>query len=372
MIYQRPDSPYWYAAWYVKTPDGKLIKRGISTKKTDESEARDVENDLKSTVIKLAETKRFDKFITNTVEKITESSIKRPGLSLSIVWDKFSTDTSQNKRTDRTMKSKKSAWFTFYEWMQDKHPDIETMNDVSREIAHDYMKTFKEKSSSTYNNNKNCLSSIWQTLIIPYNLKENIWRLISGAENDSTSYRDFTYQEVMQIIAEAKGFWRYATAIGFYTGLRFKDVVHLKKSQIHGQYIVLIPAKTHRNKKDVYIFIHPDLQKILDYVIAESDPGQDYLFPQAVRDYKKKSLQTAYGKLLEACEIKEDSRGIIGFHSLRHTFVTINEAAGVDRKVLQGIVGHGSPVMTGHYSHDKESCKIIQKMPSLLTEWQES
>lgn len=372
MIYQRPNSPYWYAAFRVKNAEGKLIKRSFSTKKTDKKEARDFEQQLKAKVDELREKKRYDEFFLKTIETMTSNTIKRPGLPLSQVWDKFATDPSQSKRTERTLYQKRNAWDKFRTWIEENYSEVATINEVSREIAHEYMKTFNDKSSSTFNNNKNSLSSIWQVLMIPATLRENIWRLISGAENDSTSYRDFSYPEVMTIIAKAQGFWRYATAIGFYTGLRFKDVVHLRKSQIHGQYIVLIPAKTHRNKKDVFIFIHPDLQKILDFVIKESPSDQDYLFPQAVRDYKKKSFQSAYSKLLDKCKIQEDSRGIIGFHSLRHTFVTINEAAGVDRKVLQGIVGHGSPVMTGHYSHDKESCKIIQQMPSLLTDWTEN
>jgi len=42
-----------------------------------------------------------------------------------------------------------------------------------------------------------------------------------------------------------------------------------------------------------------------------------------------------------------------GFHSLRHTYVTLMEDAGVDRETIQPLVGHGSPVMTSHYSHSE-------------------
>jgi integrase len=56
----------------------------------------------------------------------------------------------------------------------------------------------------------------------------------------------------------------------------------------------------------------------------------------------------------------------VGFHSIRHTFVTVNEELGTDRKVIQGVVGHGSPLQTGHYSHDKRSSIALGKMPSLL------
>jgi len=368
MIYRRKYSQFWYAAFYVKSSGGRLIKRAFSTKTEDKAKALEIERQLKARVKELREKKRYEDFFLKTIESMTENAIERPGLSLDLVWDKFSTDSTQSKRTERTLYQKKNIWNKFYSWVQENYSDIQTINDIGRDIAHEYMKTLKDKSSSTFNNNKNNLSSIWQVLMIPANLRENIWRLVKGAEDDAVSYRDFSLAEVRAILSSAAGFWKYATAIAFYTGLRLKDIVHLRKTQIHGEYIILVPAKTRRTGKDVYIFIHPDLKKILDSVIAELPESQDYLFPEAVRDYKKKAFQLSYGKILEKCKIKPDSRGIVGFHSLRHTFVTINEAAGVDRKVLQGIVGHGSPVMTGHYSHDRESVKILQKMPSLLAE----
>ena len=75
-----------------------------------------------------------------------------------------------------------------------------------------------------------------------------------------------------------------------------------------------------------------------------------------------------FGKILTDCNIVDDARGNVGFYSIRHTFVTQAEESGVDRKIIQGIVGQGSPVMTGHYSHDIKTIKQIGKMPALLTE----
>jgi len=39
----------------------------------------------------------------------------------------------------------------------------------------------------------------------------------------------------------------------------------------------------------------------------------------------------------------------VGFHSLRHTFVTLLAGAGTSQAVIQKLVGHGSPVMTQAY-----------------------
>ena len=41
----------------------------------------------------------------------------------------------------------------------------------------------------------------------------------------------------------------------------------------------------------------------------------------------------------------------VGFHSLRHSFVSMCRAANVPLSVVESIVGHSSPAMTRHYTH---------------------
>lgn len=373
MIYQRKDSPWWWAAFYVKTPDGRLVKRAYSTKTNDKDKAQDIERELKRAVEDLKNKKRLESFLVKTAETMTDMTVSHPGMPLSVVWEKYSSHTSQRNRTARTQNAKRIVWERFKKWLSGSYPQAETINDISREIADDYLKTLSGKRAATFNNEKNSLSSVWHVLSVEAGLKENIWRLFAGAENDSVRYRDFSLEEIRQILAVSNEFWRVAVAIGFYTGLRFKDVVFLRKSQIHGDYIVLTPQKTRRTHKNVNIYVHPSLKKILEYQVSIAK--DDYLFPNAVKRYATKIFQGEFGKLLDMEDkekgkkkIEKDERGGVGFHSLRHTFVTMAEEAGISRQVIQGIVGHGSPVMTGNYSHDKKSIMQIEKLPSLLAE----
>ena len=371
MIYQRKDSPWWWAAFYVKTPDGRLVKRAYSTKTDDKRKAQDIEMELKRAVEDLKNKKRLETFLFKTAEAMTGMTADHPGMALSVVWDKYSTHTSQRNRTPRTQASKRIVWERFRKWLSGSYPQADTLNDISREIADAYLKTLSKKRGATFNNEKNSLSAIWHVLSIEAGIKENIWRLFAGAENDSVRYRDFSLEEVKSIIAVADEFWRVAVAIGFYTGLRFKDVVFLRKTQIHGDYIVLTPMKTRRTHKNVNIYVHPSLKKILEYQVSIAQ--DDYLFPEAVSRYSTHAFQIEFGALLDKVDedkgkkaITKDERGGVGFHSLRHTFVTMAEEAGISRQVIQGVVGHGSPVMTGNYSHDKKSIMQIEKLPSLL------
>ncbi len=365
MIYKRKKSPYWYVAFYVKNAAGKHVMRAVSTKTEDRQTALEIEEQLTAAKRELAQKKRLERFLSTTAEIATAKTIERQGIAIDRVWTSFMSDSSQAKRTERTMQSKRNAWEAFRIWLKENYPEANDIQDVSREMACEYMKRFNSKSGSTFNNNKNCLSNIWQVLMIPAAIKENIWRLVHGAENDSVSYRHFSIDEVKHILSSSSGFWHHATFISFYTGLRLKDVVYLNRSQIKNDYISLIPAKTARKRKSVYIYMHPALKEYIDKLISNLAPEDDYLFKDAIHDYGKKEFHSRYTAILTSCDIKDNNEGIVGFHSLRHTFVTINEERGVDRKVIQGIVGHGSPVMTGHYSHDKESVKILAQMPTL-------
>jgi integrase len=377
MIYARKDSRFWWVGYYVKSPAGKLVQHGMSTKivrldqdgkedKDAKTKAKQFEQDVLGAVEDLKTKKRLEKMLMSMLAAITGAAADRPGLALSAVWDRYSNHPSQKNRTARTQSSKRIAWNRFVEWLKLEFPQVEAIDDVSRDFADRYLKTLDGKRAATFNNNKNSLSAIWQVLAVEAGLKENIWRLFKGAENDSTRYRDFSIEEIRAILAKSSELWRGLTATAYFTGLRLKDCVHLRKSQIQGDFIVLTPAKTRRKKKDVTIFIHQDLKKILDFHYSRTPESEDFIFPEAASQYDTFDFQREFGQILIKAEIKEDGRGIVGFHSLRHSFVTSMEKQGASRQTLQGIVGHGSPLMTAHYSHDTEASRIIGRMPSLL------
>ena len=45
----------------------------------------------------------------------------------------------------------------------------------------------------------------------------------------------------------------------------------------------------------------------------------------------------------------------VGFHSLRHTFVSLCREANAPLAVVEAIVGHANPAMTRHYTHIGEA-----------------
>ena len=56
-----------------------------------------------------------------------------------------------------------------------------------------------------------------------------------------------------------------------------------------------------------------------------------------------------------------------GFHSLRHTFVSLSANAGVPLHIVQSIVGHESNAMTRHYFHENVAAlqQAVEAIPSI-------
>lgn len=57
----------------------------------------------------------------------------------------------------------------------------------------------------------------------------------------------------------------------------------------------------------------------------------------------------------------------IGFHSLRHSFVSLCAANRVPQVAIMELVGHGSPAMTALYSHagDEQKAQAIAALPAV-------
>ncbi len=58
----------------------------------------------------------------------------------------------------------------------------------------------------------------------------------------------------------------------------------------------------------------------------------------------------------------------VGFHSLRHSFVSLCRAANAPLSVVESLVGHNSPAMTRHYTHTGEAAAIdaVSGLPAVL------
>ncbi len=356
-VLKRKKSKYWYV---VYRHGGKQI--WLSTKTEDKLAAERLDLEIRSGIRGNADKKK----LTELIETLTGQELPKTGLPIASVWDTLLQQPEQGQRKKRTLQSKKQIWDRFTKWLKGSHPEIETLNDVSRSVAMDYAKHIKAegKSAQTYNNTRHNLRGIFKSLMFSASLKENPFDVVPTLAARHVSYRRFTIDEIKKIIEKAKPHWKQAIYIAIYTGLRFVDVCKLKWKDIDldNSRMVVEPAKTERFAKKVVIPIHPVLKKILSAIKKR----KEYVLPVMAVRYDRRHFKNEFPELLRLCKIKDTDEGIAGFHSLRHTFVTLLEEGGAERHVAQKLVGHGSPVTTEIYSHDFKSLeKGISTLPNL-------
>ena len=220
-------------------------------------------------------------------------------------------------------------------------------------------------TANSYNQHIKFLRRVFRTLTIAAGLTENPWDHINSLEKETESRRALTTKELACIVRKAKGDVRYWIAIGLYTGMRRADVICLRWDSVDLKkgIIEYMPRKTDRKKKIVKVPMHPVLQGMLVKLKKTAKKNAEYLFPQAVKDYAKDptKITDQINALFKLCKIKTTSgadkkhrkKAIVevGFHSLRHSFVSLCANNNVPQVAIQELVGHGSPAMTALYSH---------------------
>ena len=358
-VIRRKSSKYWYIVFYK---NGK--HHWLSTKTENKSEAIRMELELREVVDKKAEEKRMTSFI----EKVSGQIVKHPGIPIDAAWDILMAQPGQNDKKERTLDSKHQIWNSFAHWIKSTYPELENLSDIDRNVAVNYAKYMQAdgKSNQTYNNHRHNLRGIFKALLYSANMKENPFDVVPTLAARHISFRPFSKEELQAILKNSNSDWRTAVIIASYTGLRFKDVCFLKWSDVDfgKKLIELEPAKTERFARKVHIPIHQALNRELLKIKQDSE----YVLPYMAKNYPRRGFQSEFAKILAAAAIGDSTEGKAGFHSLRHTFVTMLEESGAARHASQKLVGHGSPIMTELYSHDvKTAIDAVNKLPDLLS-----
>ena len=234
------------------------------------------------------------------------------------------------------------------------------MDEITPEIAFGYLdaKCPNAKNGKNYNNIKSALNNVFKLTLLDAGLEESPFTRIPSRKNLSQHQRPFTEDEFVRIYNAAPEPWKTASLIAWFTGLRQKDVFMLRWDQIQGDVLVTVPAKTARFGRAVRIPIHPQLLEVLkslphygDRVLGKWDYRADTPF------------RKAFGNLLRKLKITDNEDGFVAFNSLRDSFVTRCDEAGIPRHAVRGLVGHVSDDQTDLYSHDLESARLVQRLP---------
>jgi integrase len=287
----------------------------------------------------------------------------------------------------------------FQDWLKSTHPQVKALRDVTPDMAGEFVVHLgnEGKSGNTINKYLNLLTLVFRVLKDKARLTVNPWEGIQRKTLVTHGRRELTIEELRRVCAAADGELRLMLALGLYTGLRLGDCATLRWGEvdlIRGR-ITRIPNKTgRRNPHPVIVPIHASLRAILEETPRSKRHG--YVLPESAAIYARRSdtLTDRVQRLFEACEITTHKPGTgfeiqtgedgkktkigtgrrasveVGFHSLRHSFVSLCRASDVPLSVVESIVGHSNPAMTRHYTHtgDAAALAAVSSLPSLTAE----
>lgn len=407
---ERGASGVYLARWMA---NGKRHSRSTGT-----HDLRDAEKRLEefTATFRLENEQRTLETLTGRIEgvkaEIREWKERRPALRLVDAFEAYRASTARPDAGARTLSGYESYFNRFLEWMKKNRPEAErpegeetepnektsnysvevravTAADAEAYAAH----VIDRLSAGTFNKHLIFLRCMWRVLMDgddgksddadrPEKLKakiiENPWARIHKRKHTPHARRELTVDELGAVIGAAAGEMRLLLALGIYTGLRLGDCALLEWGSVDlvRRLVSVVPRKTaRRTGKRVTVPLHEVLEDMLLEVPEKRRRG--YVLPETAKDYRRDSALVAnrVKALFEGCGIKtghadeRTGRAVVdvGFHSLRHTFVSLSANGGAPMAAVQSIVGHGSPAMTRHYYHENESAlrRVVSALPDV-------
>lgn len=390
----------WLARWYVRDMQGRRIRRSQRLTATTLEEARAQLRDLTEGNALITREREIEKNLSAlegvaAERKAWEESL--PALSITDAFAAYCRSPLRPDSGDRTLSDYKGYFKGLCSWLSVHHPEIKELRQIGNSTVEEFLGELRDsRSSGTYNKRVVFFRKMWAVLAEgdegkevnpadpqdrPAKLTANPWERIRKRLPHIHSRRELTVEELGKIIKASEGEMKTLFAIGIYTGLRLGDCCLLDwgETDLERGLITVRPRKTRRrsNGKPVVIPIHPTLAELL----AQTPPAlrKGAVLPETAAIYSKRSVTiiARIQRFFAKCGIKTSSKDAetgrlltdVGFHSLRHTFVSLSANAGTPLAVVQSIVGHSNPAMTQHYFHENKAAltAAVGALPDVTT-----
>lgn len=276
--------------------------------------------------------------------------------------------------------SKRVAVRAFVQWIGNAYPQINSANNVSPEIAVEYMDHYWKQgiTGHAYNSRLACLRSIFRFV----QGKASPFADIPRKHHTSEGRNSFSSEQLAAIWktlhssafrVQFKEEFSSVLVFALHTGARCGDICLMQRAHILADcsQIRFKPAKTqHYSSRAVCIPCSPVLRALLLDILNTSS-SSDYLFPNIAEWYIRNptGIMHATTRLLELSGIqtKENSKqdthrqkSIIrySFHSFRHTFASLLANSGTPLITVSALLGHTSITTTQRYSHASDTSKL--------------
>jgi len=308
-----------------------------------------------------------------------------PPLTIANAWEAYSGSTERPDSGDRTLRGYAGHWKRFKDWLEGADADALYLRDVTSKTAQDYAKALQRDkvSPNTYNKHISFMKLFYRVLEEPARMKENPFDRIRKKQLKTNVRRELSIAELKTVLEKAGGELQTLLYLGTFTGLRLGDCCTLKWGEVDLDrgLIKRVPNKTaSRKQKPVVLGIPEALYAKLAGTPKSKRKG--HVVPKYAKLYtyenregvtvQRADITDEIQTIFEDCEIRTHKEGTglikdpvtgkkestgkravveVGFHSLRHTYVSLHAERGTPQAVVQAIVGHGNPAMTAHYTH---------------------
>lgn len=182
-----------------------------------------------------------------------------------------------------------------------------------------------------------------------------------------TGKRAFTLAEVRQLHDKASPFWRWMIRTSFFTGFALGDLATLRRVNVDVRQ-KSISVKRRKTGKPVTVPINDAL--IAHFKAIWPAKAEDYFWPEEAAKYLEtgaSAFSQSFYDIMASCGLvapregpnigKGKGRGTkraavgVGFHCLRHTFVTNLKITGAADSIAKELAGHGSSAVSAVYTH---------------------
>ena len=308
---------------------------------------------------------------------------QNPPLPISRAWTEFLASPNRPDSGESTLYQYECQFSAFVDWVKENYGEAATLRGVTKDVAETYAAHLNhgKLSPSTYNKHLNLLTLVFRVLKHKAKLTGNPWEEIQRKRLVTHSRRELTVDELKKICQVATGELRTLLALGVYSGLRLGDCATLRWGEVDLPRGIIrrIPNKTaRRNPKPVIVPIHPVLREMLSATPANE--RREFVLPEIAALYQKRTdlVTDLVQNHFKACDIKPHKPGTgkggkraiveVGFHSLRHTFISLCRASDVPLSVVESLVGHSTPAMTRHYTHVGELAagRAVAALPAVI------
>lgn len=272
----------------------------------------------------------------------------------------------------------------FTSWMEKEHQNIVYINDIDRSIAEGFFEYQAKKGSRSETLNKKItqMTAIFEVILHEAGLSKNVWKELKKMKGHSIGKKMFTEKQIEQLFEVVEDDLKTLFIIGSYTGLRLGDAALLKWDSIdfESNNIRIVPIKTKKSHRELGIPIHPALKAtLLKLYHDEKRADSEYVIPETATTYLKskatlsKRIRNAIikagiepGYIDKSLKIKRVAC-LYGFHSFRHSFISIFANMGVPIHITMEIVGHNSQEVHRIYQHATEKVKqtAMDKFPTI-------